>query len=213
MILEVSSFECASSAFNIIDENSSFSISTPSHWNSEDSEDLINKFDKILELRSENDKELHIREVGQRSDQIIIGEDEYLILSDLDREKGSIIKELKRIKSRDLEDMVCRLQITYGEIVDILDVKYVTGSTKRYILPPIVFEVSDIILMLKSLLPDEIKVNNTVDNYRLESKLPTNEKIRFTKRALICTVLGFFESHLGVLGDINGFVQLIPGNY
>ena len=36
--------------------------------------------------------------------------------------------------------------------------------------------------------------------------------IRFTK-FVFYTILGFTESHSGVLGDIPGFVQLIPGSY
>ena len=44
-----------------------FSISTPGHWNSEDGDELIKKLIKLLELRSENDIELHIKESEKRS--------------------------------------------------------------------------------------------------------------------------------------------------
>ena len=37
-LLAVTSFEAANSVFNITNENNSFSISIPSHWNSEDGE-------------------------------------------------------------------------------------------------------------------------------------------------------------------------------
>ena len=57
-------------------------------------------------------------------------------LSDLDTRKVSINKEIKRIKYWDHEDMVYRLQLTNDEIVGILDVKSVAGSTKGYILLP-----------------------------------------------------------------------------
>ena len=32
--------------------------------------------------------------------------------------------------------MVYRMDLTYDEIVDIMDVKYFVGSTKRFTLPP-----------------------------------------------------------------------------
>ena len=48
--------------------------------------------------------------------------------------------------------MVYRLQLTYDEIVDIMDVKNMAGSTKRNNLPPGLYEVSDINSTLNSLL-------------------------------------------------------------
>ena len=41
-----------------------------------------------------------------------MGDNEYLKLSDLDTRKDSIIKELKRVNYKDLEDVVYRLQLT-----------------------------------------------------------------------------------------------------
>ena len=67
--------------------------------------------------------------------------------------------------------------------------------------------------MLKSLLPDDVKVKTTTNGVRLKSNLTTNKTIRFTKGSSFFTFLGFVESHLGVLGDINGFIQIIPGIY
>ena len=110
--------------------------------------------------------------------------------------------------------MFYRVQLTYDEIVDILHVKYIPGSTKRYTLLPVVYEVADINMMLKSLLPKEVKVNITVDEIRLKSNLTTNKTIRFTKKkSLFYVILGFTQSHSGEIGDIEGFVQLIPGVY
>ena len=79
--------------------------------------------------------------------------------------------------------MVCRLQLTYDEIIDILDVKYIAGSIIGYTLPPGIYEISDFNLMLKSLLPDEVKVKITIDVIRLKSNLTTNKIIKFTKRS------------------------------
>ena len=58
-------------------------------------------------------------------------------------------------KYRDLVDMVHRLQLTFDEIVDILNINYVAGSTKGYTLLPGVNKNIDINFMLKSLLPKE----------------------------------------------------------
>ena len=64
--------------------------------------------------------------------------------------------------------------------------------------------------MLKSLLPDEVKIKITFDDIRLRSPLTTNKEIRFTDKSPFHTFLGSAQSHLGVLGDIKGFIQLIP---
>ena len=75
------------------------------------------------------------------------------------------------------------------------------------------YEISDINLMLKSLLPKEVKVNITIDDIRLKSNSTTNETIKFTKKIFFFyIILGFTQSHSGVLGDIEGFIQLIPGS-
>ena len=59
----MTSFECTNSVIIITDGNNSLPISTPGHWNSEDGEELINKLNKLLELRSENKIELHAKEL------------------------------------------------------------------------------------------------------------------------------------------------------
>ena len=59
--------------------------------------------------------------------------------------------------------MVLRIQLTYDEIVAVLDVKSMAGSTKGYTLPPGIYEISDISLTLKSLLPKYLKVIITID--------------------------------------------------
>ena len=105
------------------------------------------------------------------------------------------------------------MEFTYDEIIDILDVKYIAGLTKGYTLVPGIYEVTDIIMMLKSLLPEDVKVNITIDIVGLKSNLTTNETISFSKKSFIYVVLGFTHSHLDDLDDIRGFVQLIPGSY
>ena len=67
--------------------------------------------------------------------------------------------------------------------------------------------------MLKSLLPEIVKVSITIDDFRQKSNLTTNRTIKFTKKSFFCTVLGFTQSHSGVLGDIGVFIQILPGTY
>ena len=109
--------------------------------------------------------------------------------------------------------MVYRLQITFDEIVDIWNVKHIAGSSIGYTLPPGVYKISDIILVLKSLLPTKFEEKITLDDIRLKSILRTDETIRFPKRIFLYIILGFTQSHSGELGDFPGSVQLITGSY
>ena len=43
--------------------------------------------------------------------------------------------------------------------------------------------------------------------------MTTNKTIRFTKKSFFYEILGFTQSDSGELGDIPGFIQLIPGSY
>ena len=59
-LLAVSSFECTNSVFNITNENISFSIIIPGHYENESDDQTINKLNKLLELAS---LEMHVEEV------------------------------------------------------------------------------------------------------------------------------------------------------
>ena len=58
-----------------------------------------------------------------------------------------------------------------------------------------------------------MKVDITIDDIRLKSNLTTNKTIKITKKTFFYIILGFTQSHSGELGDIEGFIQLIPGSY
>ena len=124
----MTSFEATKSVFNTTDENNSFSILTPGQWSPEDGEELNKKLKELLELRSENNIELDVKEVKKRGTRIEI-ENSGCNLAGSDRFKSEILAELKRVVYKDLEDMVYRLVLTYDGIVDVLDVKYIAGST------------------------------------------------------------------------------------
>ena len=72
-LLALSSFECTNTEFNITNENNSFSITIPGHWESKSAEKTI-ELNKLLELRS---LELHVKEVRKRGSKIKLGDIEY----------------------------------------------------------------------------------------------------------------------------------------
>ena len=127
--------------------------------------------------------------------------------------KDEILEYLKNAKFNDLEDMVYRFQLTYDEIMDILDLKYTPTKRTGYSLSPGIYEVVDLNNTLKHILPDNVKINITIDDIRLKSNLKTNQTLLFTNKSFFYTILGYSPSHQGPLNDIRGFYQILPGNY
>ena len=68
-LLAVSFFECIISVFNITDENNSFSIIIPGHWETEFAGKIIDEVNRSLELKS---LDLHVNEVRKRGNIIKI---------------------------------------------------------------------------------------------------------------------------------------------
>ena len=66
---------------------------------------------------------------------------------------------------------------------------------------------------LKYILPNNVKVNITIDDIRLKSNLKSNETLLFTNRSFFYTILGFTQSYQGPLNDIEGFYQILAGSY
>ena len=79
--------------------------------------------------------------------------------------------------------MVFRMELTYNEIENILDMKYIDASTTGHTLEPGIFEVSDFNMMIKSSLPDEVIVINSIDDIRLRSNLTINSTSKFTEKS------------------------------
>ena len=120
-LLAVSLFECTKSVFNITNENNSFSIIIPGHYPTESDEKAVDELNKLIEL---NSLELHVKEVRSRGNNIKIGDDENQ-LSVFDTHKNEMLEELKKAKYNDLEDLVYKMRLSYDEIIDILDLKYI----------------------------------------------------------------------------------------
>ena len=91
-LLAVSSFECTNSVLNITDDNNSFSIIIPGHYETEIAEKIIDELNRFLELRT---RELHVNEGRKRGNIIKLGDKEYK-LSDFDNQKYEKLQELKK---------------------------------------------------------------------------------------------------------------------
>ena len=200
-LLGVSSFDCTNSGFNITNENNSFSIIIPGHWETEFAEKIIDEVNRLLELRS---LELHVNEVRKRGNIIKYGDKEYK-LSDFDNQKYKILEELKNIKYNDLTDLVYGMQLTYDENIDVLDLKYISTKRIGYSLNPGIYEIVDLNNPLKHILPDIVKVNITIDDIRLKSNLKINQTLIFTEKSFFYTILGFTQSRSYPLDDIDRF--------
>ena len=208
-LLAVSSFDCTNSVYNITNENNSFSIIIPGHYEDKFAEKTINDLNKLLELKS---LELHVTEVRKRGDKIKIGDNEYK-LSDFDNRKYEILQKLKNDKYNDLEDLVYRMRLSYDEIMDILDLKYIPTERTGYSVEPNIYNVVDLNKTLKNILPDNVKINITIDERKYKTDLKINQTLIFTNKSFFYTILGFTQSHQGPLNDIEGFYQIIPGLY
>ena len=143
---------------------------------------------------------------------IRIGDNEYK-LSDFDTQKNEILEELGNVKFNDFKDLVYRMQLSYDQIFDILDLKYIPTKRTEYSLNPGIYEVVDLNNSLNYILPDNVKVNITIDDIRLKSNLKNNQTLLFTNKSFFYTILGFIQSQQGPLNDIERFYQLLPGSY
>ena len=166
----------------------------------------------MLKLKSENNIELHVQEVRKRRNKIKINSIEYS-LSDFDNSIEEILEELKSAKNHDLEDLVYRMQLTYEEVIDVLDLKYISTKRTGYSLNPGIYEVIDLNNTLKHILPNNVKISVTIHDVWLKSNLKTNQTLILTKKSFFYSILGFTQSHSYRLDDIEGFYQLIAGSY
>ena len=208
-LLGVSLFECTNSVFNITNENNSFSIIIQSHYQTELAEKIINDLNKLLELES---VELHVEEVRKRGKKIKIGNNEYK-LSDFDTQKDEILEELRRVKYNDLENLVCRMRLSYDEILDKLGLKYFPTKRISNSLKPNIYQISDINDTLKIVLLDNVKINVNINKKIYECNLKIFQTLIFNNKSFLYTILGFTQSHSYPLNDIDGFYQLMQGTY
>ena len=65
-------------------------------------------------------------------------------LSDFDTSIEEIFDEIKSAIYHHLEYLVFRMELTYNEVMDVLDIKYFPSEKTGYTLPPGLYEISDI---------------------------------------------------------------------
>ena len=166
-LLRLSSLECTNYVFNITNENNSFSIIIPGHYQTEFAEKMNNDLNKLLELKS---LEFYLEEVGKRGNKIKIGDNEYKFskLSDFDTQKNEILEQLKNVNYNDLKDLVYRMQLANDEVIDILDLKQISTKSLGYSLNPGIYETIGLNNTLKYILPDNVKVSVPIDDVRLK---------------------------------------------
>ena len=146
----------------------------------------MNRLHKLLDLRRRNDIHLHVQKKEKRETRIE-REKSGCNVADFDHFESEILVEWKRVK-KDLEDMVYRMELTYDEIVDILDINYTDGSTFGCVLPVGIYKVTDKNSLINSLLPDGVKVKITVDDIKLRTNLTTEKTINFAKKCFLYTI-------------------------
>ena len=105
------------------------------------------------------------------------------------------------------------MRLSYDEIMDILDLNYFPTERTGYSLNPRIYEVVDLNNTLNHILPDNVKVNITIDDIRLKSNLKINQTLIFTGKSFFYTILCFTQSRSYPLDDIDGFYHLIAGSY
>ena len=77
--------------------------------------------------------------------------------SDFDTSKNEKFEELKSANCFDLKGLVYRMGLSYGEIMDVLDIKHFPSKRTAYILPPGIYEITNINRSLEYLSSDFLK--------------------------------------------------------
>ena len=211
-LLAVTSFEATNFVFFITMENNSFSITIPGRWVSKSAEKTIDELNILLEFRSQDGIELHVKEIRRRGKQLET-KDNKNKLSGSDTQKNQLLEETKNAKYSEIVDLAYRLQITYDEIIDFLDLKYIPTKRTGYSLNPGIYEISDINTTQKYILRDNVKVSVTIVDIRRKSNLRIIQTLIFTSTIFFCEILGFTRSRSDPLDDIDGFYPLIAGSY
>ena len=88
------------------------------------------------------------------------------------------------------------MQLTYDEVIDVLDLKYFPTKRAGYSLNPGIYEVVHLNNTLKNILPDNVKVSVKIDDFRLNSNLKFNQTLIFTKKSFFYTTSGFTRLYL-----------------
>ena len=97
--------------------------------------------------------------------------------------KSEILQKIKTVKYKDLWDLVYRFQLTYDEIIDMLDLKYIPAKRTGYSLAPGDYKITDIYLLLEHLLPNNVKSSIAVNDIRLKTSINFNQTLVFSEKS------------------------------
>ena len=104
--------------------------------------------------------------------------------------------------------MVFTMDLTISENSEIFDRKSIAALFTGYTFLPGRYEKSHLKLILKSLLPYDVKINITIDDSRPRSIFTMNKTEKFSEKSFFSSISGFTQSHSGALGDNEGFVRI-----
>ena len=85
------------------------------------------------------------------------------------------------------------MQLSYDEIIDTLDLKYFPTKRTGYSVHPGIYEAIDSNTTLKHILPNNVKVNITIDDFRLKSNLKINQISIFTEKNFFFYIFRFYS--------------------
>ena len=193
-LLAVTSSEATNSVFNITEKNNCFAIGIPGFWRIPNfsTNGNIDTLKELLELGSQNGIELHVKEVQRRGTRTEI-DNRGFILAGFDHFKSEVLAKLK--KSKILwawGHAVQNENNRWGKNVCI-DIKHTSAKSVEYTIQKGIYEVTDDNLMLKSLVPDDLKVNLTIDDFRQRSNLTTHISIKLTKTIVLLYVIRLYS--------------------
>ena len=106
-------------------------------------------------------------------------------LNNLEKQTLEVKKMTKHI---DFENMAYRFELTDDKFSTALSMKIFAASTFGYTLHPVILESSDIILMMESLFPSNVRVNVTIDDFRLRTVLTVNKTSIYTTKTVFYTI-------------------------
>ena len=102
-LLPVTTFEATNFISTITNENNSFPITIPGHWNSELAEKTFDKLYRLLEFRSQNDTDIYVEQVGKKA--IVLIND--YCLSNRDTLKSEKLEKTKKMKNTMISKVWC----------------------------------------------------------------------------------------------------------
>ena len=74
------------------------------------------------------------------------------------------------------------MQLTFDEIIDTLDLKNIPTKRLGFSLKPNIYQISDINKTIKYILPNDAKINVTIDEKIFKSVLKINQTLIFTDK-------------------------------